>query len=225
MMMTMNIFPLLLTWLLVEAEELIPQVEVHVHAQRVFKYSFNPSMFRWSHGDVGGLVRYTYSYLPSLEGLPDMPTWMKYKYSQRHKAGNLSTTLINIIQGFNQFCSLGFIYGVPPRAKEVFNLDVVATNRDTFETGLLKVVINVTSSIASPGAASFNVKLKIDNLNIEDIFDPHRLKNLKSLYTEQFWPESKSDLHLTFIASSLVVGYRRPLRPTEKDGVVLQLGT
>ena len=84
-----DIFPLLLTWLLVEAEELIPQVEVHVHAQRVFKYSFNPSMFRWSHGDVGGLVRYTYSYLPSLEGLPDMPTWMKYKYSQRHKAGNL----------------------------------------------------------------------------------------------------------------------------------------
>ena len=89
MMMTMNIFPLLLTWLLVEAEELIPQVEVHVHAQRVFKYSFNPSMFRWSHGDLGGVVRYTYSYLPALEGLPDMPTWMKYKYSQRHKAGNL----------------------------------------------------------------------------------------------------------------------------------------
>ena len=120
---------------------------------------------------------------------------------------------------------------MPPRAKEVFNLDVVATNRDTFETGLLKVVINVTSSSvgpagpsSTPGAASFNVKLKIDNLNIEDIFDPHRLKNLKSLYTEQFWPESKADLHLTFIASSLEVGYRRPLRPTEKDGVVLQLG-
>ena len=118
--------------------------------------------------------------------------------------------------------STGFIYGVPPRTNEVLNLDVVATNRDTFETGLLKVVINVTSSAS--GAAPFNVKLKIDNLNIEDIFDAHRLKNLKSLYTEQFWPESKSDLHMTFIASSLEVGYRRPLRPTEKDGVVLQLG-
>ena len=118
----------------------------------------------------------------------------------------------------------GFIYGVPPRTNEVFVLDVVATNRDTFETGLLKIVMNVTSSKPYPGAAPFNVKLKIDNLNIEDIFDPHRLKNLKGLYTEKFWPESKSDLHLTFIASSLEVGYRRPLRPTEKDGVVLQLG-
>ena len=101
MMMTMNIFPLLLTWLLVEAEELIPQVEVHVHAQRVFKYSFNPSMFRWSHGDLGGVVRYTYSYLPALEGLPDMPTWMKYKYSQRHKAGKfvlLSSTLFKFAE-------------------------------------------------------------------------------------------------------------------------------
>ena len=92
MMMTMNIFPLLLTgWLLVETaegqSELIPQVHVHVFAQRVFRYSFNPSMFKWSHGDLGGVVRYSYSYLPSLEGLPDMPTWMKYKYSQRHKAG------------------------------------------------------------------------------------------------------------------------------------------
>ena len=27
------------------------------------------------------------------------------------------------------------------------------------------------------------------------------------------------------IASSLELGYRRPLRPTEKDGVVLQLGS
>ena len=86
----MNIFPLLLTTLLVKAEtEAIPKIHVNVHAQKVFRYSFNPSMFKWAHGDFGGVVRYSYSYLPTLEGLPDMPLWMKYKYSQRHKAGKL----------------------------------------------------------------------------------------------------------------------------------------
>ena len=60
---------------------------VHVHAQRVFRYAFNPSMFKWKHGDYGGINRFSYSYLPALRGLPDMPSWLKYKYSQRHSAG------------------------------------------------------------------------------------------------------------------------------------------
>ena len=108
----------------------------------------------------------------------------------------------------------------------MFYLDVVATNRDTFETGLLNLVINVSSSQAQADtAAKYTVKLKIDNLNIEDVFDPHRLQNLKGLFEDKFWPESSTDLHLTSIASSLEKGYRRPLMPTEKDGVVLQLGS
>lgn len=104
----------------------------------------------------------------------------------------------------------------------MYQLEVVATNRDTFETGLLNLTINVTST-SKP--AINNVKLKIDNLNIEDVFDAHRLKNLKNLFKEHFWPESSLDLHLSYIASSLEVGYRRPLHPTERDGVVLQLGS
>ena len=39
------------------------------------------------------------------------------------------------------------------------------------------------------------------------------------------WKESSNDLHLTFIASSIDVGYRRPVVPSEKDGVVIQLGS
>jgi hypothetical protein len=39
------------------------------------------------------------------------------------------------------------------------------------------------------------------------------------------WKNASKDLHLTFIASSIDVGYRRPVIPSEKDGVVLQLGS
>jgi hypothetical protein len=44
-------------------------------------------------------------------------------------------------------------------------LDVVATNKDNYETGILKLVINVT---ATPNNASpiNSVRLKIDNLNL-----------------------------------------------------------
>ena len=41
---------------------------------------------------------------------------------------------------------VGFIYGVPPRANEIYQLSVVATNRETFETGLLNLTINVTAT-------------------------------------------------------------------------------
>ena len=47
-----------------------------------------------------------------------------------------------------------------------------------------------------------------DNLNIEDVFDQHRLENLKNLFRKQFWPRSQNDLHMTSIASSLELGYR-----------------
>ena len=72
---------------------------VHVHAQRVFRYAFNPNMFKWIQGDYGGINRFSYSYLPALRGLPDMPTWLKYKYSQRHSSGKLTI----YIRGFTKF--------------------------------------------------------------------------------------------------------------------------
>ncbi len=52
-----------------------------------FRFAFNPKLFLWSDGNYGGVARFTYSYRPSLAGLPAMPSWMKYKYSQRHSAG------------------------------------------------------------------------------------------------------------------------------------------
>ncbi len=44
--------------------------------------------------------------------------------------------------------------------------------------------------------AAYAVKLKIDNLNLEDMFDVHRLKNLISLFTHRLWKESLEDIQL-----------------------------
>ena len=50
-------------------------------------------------------------------------------------------------------------------------------------------------------------------------------RNLKGIFKHHLWKNSSQDLHLTSIASSIDVGYRRPVIPSEKDGVVLQLGS
>lgn len=71
----------------------IPVKTVTIHAQKVFRFAFNPNLFEWKNGNYGGVSRYAYSYRPSLHNLPEMPRWMKYKYSDRHSAGEIHICL------------------------------------------------------------------------------------------------------------------------------------
>ena len=68
---------------------IIPTMEVAIQSQKVFRFQFNPNLFGCSNpeGHHNGNSRHLYTYQPSLKGLPDMPYWMRYKYSHRHKAG------------------------------------------------------------------------------------------------------------------------------------------
>ena len=74
---------------------------------------------------------------------PSLPPWLRYYYSQDYKSG--------------------LLYGVPTSPGQT-RLEVVATNRDTFETGTLLININVHKDGEGD---TFHVRLKIDNLNIE----------------------------------------------------------
>ena len=71
---------------------------------------------------------------------------------------------------------VGFIYGVPPLPNDRVTLDVVATNKANYETGILKLIINVTSSMTSLSGNSQvqinSVRLKIDNLNLVSFGGP-----------------------------------------------------
>ena len=59
--------------------------------------------------------------------------------------------------------------------------------------------------------------------NFQDVFDQRRTDRLLNLFKSRFWPEASDDLHLTFADSALAVGGRRPLKPSVKDGVVVQV--
>lgn len=90
---------------------------------------------------------------------------------------------------------------------------MVAVNRATFEYGLLRLALNVTDDVAPARRA---VRLKIDNLDVADLFDAHRMRNLRALFTRNLWNGSRHDLHLAHIASAVDLGFRRPLDPALK---------
>ena len=115
----------------------------------------------------------------------------------------------------------GLLYGVPPSQGHT-KLQVLATDTNTFNTH--RLLISLHSQQLKSGN-DFQVSLKIDNLNVEDVFDERRKDRLLNLFKTRFWTEAAEDIHLSFAESALNVGGRRPLKPSSKDGVVVRLGS
>lgn len=127
---------------------------------------------------------------------PDLPSWINYHYSNRYHAG--------------------FLYGVPPEShKPEVYLEVVALNRKTYETKYHVLPIHIIEKL---NPAKSEVHLKIDNLNVEDMFDTERIKRLKDVFTDTLWKDSLPDLYVTFLASAVQLGARLPLNPSEGEG-------
>lgn len=200
----MKILVTLLVTLLTSALAARDHVTISGSARHVFSFFITPQYFNWTEdNDVRRGDQALLRYAPSLVGEPSLPPWLHYHFSEEHRSG--------------------LLYGVPERAGKT-RLQVLATNRDTFETSLLYLTINIVKTTAYSGSVN-HMKLKIDNLNIDDVFDKRRQDRLLDLFKTRFWTEAASDIHLTFADSALNLGGRRPLKPSIKDGVVIQLSS
>lgn len=69
------------------------------------------------------------------------------------------------------------------------------------------------------------VQMKIDNLNWVHLTDPGRVENLKNIFRLDLWPESKNDLHITFMESVIKMGGRAPIQPQQKEGIIVHLSS
>ncbi|CAB0008456.1 unnamed protein product [Nesidiocoris tenuis] len=116
----------------------------------------------------------------------------------------------------------GFIFGVPPPDATNVQVEVIGLNREDYETRKAVIPINVTEKIDQ---AKYEIRLKIDNLNIEDMFDAHRLFNLMRIFTSVLWPDSAENLYMTNLVSAVKLGARLPLSPKDGEGVVIHLGS
>nr|CAG4638401.1 EOG090X04W0 [Cyclestheria hislopi] len=143
-----------------------------------------------------------YSYSASLEGLPDLPSWIQFTYNSHLKAG--------------------FLYGTPSETVDFVKLNILATNRDTYEVSLKEVSVYVVPKL---DPARRQVRMKIHNLNVEDLMESVKLETLLDIFRTILWPESSDDIHLTELYSALLTGARRPARPDDGEGVILALGS
>ncbi|KAJ8928234.1 hypothetical protein NQ314_019184 [Rhamnusium bicolor] len=169
--------------------------DIHVLMTEVFEIEVNPSMFNWTYEQI---IEDQYVYQASLLNAPDLPSWINFVYSKKNHSG--------------------FLYGVPPKKiKPNTPIEIVALNKKNYETRIEKLNIIVTQKL-SP--AKYEVHMKIDNLNVEDMFDVERMTSLKAIFREQLWKDSENDLYLTFLSSAIELGARKPLIPSEKEGCV-----
>ncbi|XP_033321096.1 sarcoglycan alpha isoform X1 [Megalopta genalis] len=164
----------------------------------VFVIPIRPETFEWSNAD-GRADQF--SYQPSLLNAPDLPSWIHYRYSKRDHRG--------------------FLYGVASKDQKYFQLGIVGLNKHTYETRYKILDMNV---LEKENLTKYEVHLKIDNLNVEDMFDRNRTVELLDIFRKKLWKEA-TDLYVTFLASAIELGARLPLKPSEGEGVVMRLGS
>nr|CAD7199146.1 unnamed protein product [Timema douglasi] len=170
----------------------------NVHMTKVFILPIEPSMFNWTlQGETD-----QYSYRPSLLNAPDLPSWIHYTYSKHEH--------------------IGYLYGVPPLKHKDIDIEIVGLNQKTYETGQTTVHMKVHEKV---DPARYEVQLKINNMNVENMFDTQRLKRLLDVFRQKLWKESEDDLYVTFLASAVELGARLPLLPDEKEGIVMRIGS
>uniref|UniRef100_A0A1B6CP38 Dystroglycan-type cadherin-like domain-containing protein n=1 Tax=Clastoptera arizonana TaxID=38151 RepID=A0A1B6CP38_9HEMI len=172
-----------------------------IHTTKVFFMPIGPCFFNWNSSKdtfSPNQVQYTTSLVDS----PDLPSWMYYSYSGENNTG--------------------FLYGVPPVHQKDFQVEVIGLNKKKFEAR--RKVVNM-KVIEKEDKAKYEVQMKIDKLNVQDLFKYLRYNYLLNIFKHVLWKESADDLYVTFIASAVALGARLPLNPDEGEGVVIHLGS
>ncbi|BFF95529.1 epsilon-sarcoglycan [Drosophila madeirensis] len=165
----------------------------------LFTYKIEPHLFNWTHE----VISEQFSYRPTIRDHPDLPTWMRYEYSHEYH--------------------VGFLYGTPPEteAGKAISIEVIALNRQNFETRITALSMSVVQKFPTPNV----VQMKIDNLNWVHLMDPGRVENLRNIFRKDLWPSSKEDLSVVFMESAVNMGGRLPLRPQQREGVIVHVGS
>ncbi|XP_078620056.1 alpha-sarcoglycan-like isoform X1 [Branchiostoma floridae x Branchiostoma japonicum] len=126
-------------------------------------------------------------YTPTLKGHPGLPDWLHF--IQRN-----STTD-------------GYIYGTPTKDDlGPVDIEIVAFNKNTFETNITTLTINVEDNDPLP----FQVQFMVENKNVEEFFHGDtRTRFLRDV--RRVWQQNRGDLYITKVVSALDMGHRNPL--------------
>lgn len=149
------------------------------------------------------IYHFSFRYRPSIKGRPTLPSWMNFQFSRDR--------------------NLGYLYGSPTevQSNKLIEIEIVALNKQNYETR--KIIIPFKIVHKNPPVNI--IQMKITNLNWVHLTDMGRVENLKNIFRNELWPESKNDLSIVFMESAVKLGARIPLRPQQKEGVIVHLGS
>lgn len=96
-------------------------------------------------------------------------------------------------------------------------LQVVALNTKNYDTRIRYINIHISEKL---NPAKFEVMMKIDNVNVDDIFDVEKMESLRDIFRKELWKDSENDLYVTYLESAIQLGARKPLDPDQEEGQV-----
>lgn len=166
----------------------------------LFATEIDHTMFNWT-SDV---ATDKFTFRASLRDCPDLPSFLRYKYSEERR--------------------VGYLYGSPSEqfANQVLELDIVALNKQTYTTRTERMVLKIEKNRRMLRNI---LQMKIDNLDWINLMDPGRITDLKNVFRNELWPESDQDLSVVFLDAAVNMGSRLPASPQLKEGVIVQLGS
>lgn len=138
-----------------------------------------------------------FSYQPSLLNAPDLPSWIHYAYSKKDHHGFLygvapkNKKYFQVRHIFTSTDSTGIIIRITMIAMTTmsFQLEIVGLNKHTYETRYKVLDVNV---LERENLTKYEVHLKIDNLNVEDMFDRNRTEKLLDIFRSVFVSRGKT---------------------------------
>ncbi|CAO1334324.1 unnamed protein product [Diamesa serratosioi] len=174
-----------------------------VTVAELFTLMISPELFNWTSQDISIGLTEQFRYRPSIKGRPTLPSWMNFQFSRDR--------------------NLGYLYGSPieKQSNKLIEIEIVALNKQNYETR--RIIIPFKIIHKSPPVNI--IQMKITNLNWVHLTDMGRVENLKNIFRNELWPESKNDLSIVFMESAVKLGARIPLRPQQKEGVIVHLGS
>lgn len=101
-------------------------------------------------------------------------------------------------------------------------MDVIALNKLNYK--IQHAVLSLYIARKTTYAVN-TIQMKVDNLNWVHLTDPGRVENLKNIFRLDLWPESKNDLHISFMESAVKMGGRVPVQPQQKEGIIVHLSS
>lgn len=149
-----------------------------------------------------------FSYQPSLLNAPDLPSWIHYTYSKRDHHGFLygvapkDRKYFQVNHAFRSYKQTAELSERSlTRTNDGFQLEIVGLNKHTYETRYKVLDMNV---LEKENLTKYEVHLKIDNLNVEDMFDRNRTEELLDIFRSVDKTEGKSSLDRIFDTSPYV---------------------